>query len=138
MKIDEPKNHGAALMLMRQYKLACPGNVNPFLIAKALLQARIDGINNPGDCGTCRFITWEGELGTIQACDQDTLTFRDNGIELEDETIVPWGECPLWETNADPGYCQEHKRWFFNDWEKACPECYAKFVAEEEAKASEK
>lgn len=131
MKIDEPKTHGEAVKVLKHYKIECPGNLDPFPIAKAILKAQADGMNKPGECETCRFISWDGELGTIQCCEHDDVTFRDEeGIEIED-SIFPWGECPKWESNFGPGYCQKHKRWFFNDWEKACPECFAEYEAHE-------
>ncbi len=53
-----------------------------------------------GDCGSCHYQSWDGEYGTIQACDREIVTFRDEGIEVEDK-IYPWGECPLWKDIAD-------------------------------------
>jgi len=49
-----------------------------------------------GDCGDCKFLTYDGEFGTIQSCARDDVTQSDEGIEVEDINY-PWGKCPAWE-----------------------------------------
>ena len=53
-----------------------------------------------GKCDDCLFLTWDGEFGTIQACEKDEVTFRDDGVEVGDK-IYSWGECPLWKDIAE-------------------------------------
>lgn len=98
-------------------------NLTDIEIAQALLMAEAEGMNKPGDCETCRFISWDGELGTIQCCDKDVNDVPDKGYEVDDK-IYPYGECPLWESNSTLDYCKKHNRWYSNSWELACPSCY--------------
>lgn len=91
-------------------------------IANALQMAETRGMNNPGDCESCRYISFDGELGTIQCCDKDIIE-RDGQLEYDDE-LFPIGGCPLWESNSPLGYCKKHKLWYPDNWEYACPSCY--------------
>jgi hypothetical protein len=52
-------------------------------------------------CGNCLYESWDGELGTIQSCANDEVTFRGDGIEVEDK-IYKWNECPLWQKRDFP------------------------------------
>lgn len=60
---------------------------------------------NKGKCGGCLYESWDGEFGTIQACAKDEVTFRDEGIEIDDK-IYPFGECPLWKDIAECDYTE--------------------------------
>ena len=122
MSIEQPKTYGEALEVLKRFGLKSH-DLDVFEIAKALLKAEADGMNNPGDCETCRFIDWDGDYGTIQCCGKDVVTFRDDTLEVDDDNL-PFGECPLWDSNAPSRYCKKHKRWYTNSWELACPSCF--------------
>lgn len=127
MNIEQPKTHSEAGEVLRRFKLEL-NETDPFKIARALLKAETNGMNNPGECETCRFISWDGELGTIQCCDKDV--YEQIGVlEINDE-LFPIGECPLWESNAPARYCEKHKRWYSNSWELACPSCFDEYKNE--------
>lgn len=56
------------------------------------------GMNEPGNCETCRFISWDGELGTIQCCDNEKFDYSDDEhIYTNDEEEYLEGQCPLWD-----------------------------------------
>ncbi len=124
MRTDEIKTHGDAAKILNRYNLKIKIEPSDFFeVAKALLRAEVEGMNKPGDCETCRFISWDGDYGEIQCCDHDKDICEDNGeIEVDGE-FYPIGQCPCWETNAPLNFCKKHKIWHTDGWELSCPDC---------------
>jgi hypothetical protein len=124
LKIEKVTTSEEAQKIFNRFKLK---EITDIEIAKALLKAEVEGMNNPSNCESCKFLSWDGDYGTIQCCDSDLdITDNSKGYEMDNKTY-PYGECPGWETNSPTVYCKKHKRWYSSSWELACPECYQEY-----------